>query len=171
MRFTIVMCLGLVGIFGLGNQVQAKPAATSKYERVLVTVHLSPKSKKKWDLRTEPDLSLCVGKRCWPRSKSYAGPPNSPKQIQRALCENSRWCWIGCSNQQRVYLSRLDATEFKVYDVDRYSSNDLIGELSCRREKGKETTCRGKHVSITLTKHSTKLCRELAASKPKNLVH
>ncbi|MGB0647252.1 MAG: hypothetical protein ACPGQS_08775, partial [Bradymonadia bacterium] len=113
----------------------------------------------------------CIGKRCWPRPRSYVGPPNAPKEIKQALCKNSRWCWVGCSNQQRVYISKHDTTQFKVYDVDRYSSNDLIGEVECRRERGKETTCRGKHVHITLTQHSTKLCKELRASKPRKSVH
>jgi hypothetical protein len=159
------ICLAscLVGV-GLA-QAQSK---RNTHERVVA--YVSVKSLKKWDLRSGPDLSLCIDKKCWPRPKSYAGKPYRGKDIKRPLCKNSDNCWIGCTNQQRIYISRTKSSKFRIYDVDRFR-NDSMDNLKCKVKSNKETVCSGQHVSVTLIPYNRKMCSKLQRSKPNGLVH
>lgn len=158
----LVSCLVGVGL----AQAQSKQ---NSHQRVVA--YVSVKSLKKWDLRSEPDLSICVGSKCWPRPKSYAGNPKRGKDIKKPLCANSDYCWVGCTSRQRIYISRTKASVFRVYDVDSYNSNDHIGDLKCKVKGNRETTCKGEHVDVTLMPYSRAICSRLKRDKPNGLVH
>jgi hypothetical protein len=165
----VLLCFLAAPVIG-ADTAQAQ-STKNAFERVVVVLHMNVKPMKKWDVRTKPDLSMCVGKKCWPRPRSFTGKPTVGKQIKKALCKNSEWCWVGCSNQQRVFISRSKDTTFEIYDVDKYSSNDRIAKIVCKRGNKQETTCKGKYASVTVAKYSKKLCKRLKSSKPKGSVH
>ena len=159
------ICLAscLVGV-GLA-QAQSK---RNTHQRVVA--YVSVKGLKKWELRSGPDISICIDKKCWPRPKSYAGQPHRGKDITKPLCKNSDNCWIGCTNQQRIYISRTKSSKFRIYDVDRFR-NDSIGDLKCKVKSKKETICSSEHVSVTLMRYDRKMCSKLQRNHPNGLVH
>ena len=164
---------GLITIVWVGSclvGVGLAHAQSKQNSHQRVVAYLSVKSLKKWDLRSAPDLSMCIDNKCWPRPKSYAGKPHRGKDIKKPVCKNSDTCWIGCTHQQRLYISRTKSSTFRIYDVDRFK-NDSMGKLKCKLKSNKETVCVGEHVNVTLMPYNRAICSRITRRNPNGLVH
>jgi hypothetical protein len=164
--------IAVVGAVGL---LTAEASAKDKAHRVVAYIH--NKSKKKWDFRSKPDLTLCVmdedtkRKKCWPRShKNNAVGPKTGRKVKKAVCQDQDYCYIGCRFMQRLYVSTTAATEVEVWDVDRRTKNDLMRKGRCYIRPNKTAKCFSSYprrdVQVEFIPYDAGWCRRMKKISP-----